>query len=104
MTKNPTSAPKHRVVTHHLRSLDLDRFAMSGGDGAFQLSRLTPEQVRTYAERVQDEIERTKQEDGPLLGELCYVEGYLHALEKLGMSLSLAATSLWVSQNPHWLR
>ena len=86
MTKNPTSAPKHRVVTHHLRSLDLDRFAMSGGDGAFQLSRLTPDQVETYKERVMDEIERTKQEDGPLLGELCYVEGYLHALEKLGAS------------------
>jgi hypothetical protein len=86
MSKNPTSAPKHRVVTHHLRSLNLDRFAMSGGDGAFQLSRLTPEQVRTYKERVMDEIDRTKQEDGPLLGELCYVEGYLHALEKLGAS------------------
>ena len=86
MTKNPTSAPKHRVVTHHLRSLNLDRFAMSGGDGAFQLSRLTPEQVETYKERVMDEIDRTKQEDGPLLGELCYVEGYLHALEKLGAS------------------
>lgn len=86
MTKNPTSAPKHRVVTHHLRSLNLDRFAMSGTDESFQLSRLTPEQVETYKERVMDEIERTKQEDGPLLGELSYVEGYLHALEKLGAS------------------
>jgi hypothetical protein len=80
MTKN--SATKHRVVTRHLRSLNIDRFAMSGGDSSFQLSRLTPEQVATYKERVQEEIERTKDYDGPLLNELCFVEGYITALDQ----------------------
>ena len=83
MSKNSTLTPKHRVTTHHLRSMNLDRFAMSGGDGAFQLSRLTPEQVETYKDRVMDEIERAKVDDGPLVAELSYVEGYLHALEKM---------------------
>jgi hypothetical protein len=67
---------KHRVLTAHLRNMDLDRFAMSGTDQAFNLSRLLPAQVDQYRGHVLAAIEEDEHNPA-LLAELSYVDGFL---------------------------
>lgn len=67
---------QHRIRTVHLRNMDLDRFAMSGTDQAFNLARLLPIQVEGYRNCVLGALEQDS--DNPaLLSELAFVDGFL---------------------------